>query len=71
MTHPLTPRQRQVAELIAEGLRSREIGERLFISSQTVDRHVEDIAHKLGIVGNVRLKIAAYILVGTMPQLSE
>lgn len=35
----LTPRERQVVELIASGLSSKEIGERLGISWRTVDTH--------------------------------
>jgi DNA-binding NarL/FixJ family response regulator len=45
---PLTPRQREVLSLVAEGLTDREIGERLFISEFTVHRHVSDILTRLG-----------------------
>lgn len=44
---PLTARERQVLELIAEGLSNRQIGERLFISVKTVSVHVSAVLRKL------------------------
>ena len=44
----LTPRQRQVAALVARGLTNREIAEKLVISKRTVDAHVEHILAKFG-----------------------
>lgn len=48
-TGPLSRRERDVAKLVAEGMTNRQIGERLFISSRTVDGHVERIRSKLGV----------------------
>jgi LuxR family transcriptional regulator, maltose regulon positive regulatory protein len=45
----LTPRQREVLTLAADGLTDREIGERLFISEYTVHRHMSDIFTRLGV----------------------
>jgi DNA-binding NarL/FixJ family response regulator len=45
---PLTPREVQVLELLAEGLPNKAIAERLRISDQTVKFHVSSIAGKLG-----------------------
>lgn len=45
---PLTPREIQVLELLAEGLPNKAIAERLRISDQTVKFHVASIAGKLG-----------------------
>jgi DNA-binding NarL/FixJ family response regulator len=45
---PLTPREVQVLELLAEGLPNKAIGLRLRISDQTVKFHVSSISGKLG-----------------------
>jgi predicted ATPase/DNA-binding CsgD family transcriptional regulator len=44
----LTERERQVIELVAEGLTNQEIGERLFITERTVRFHITSIFNKLG-----------------------
>jgi DNA-binding NarL/FixJ family response regulator len=48
-TDPLTPREREIVKLIAEGRSSREIGELLFISVRTVDNHRAKIMEKLNL----------------------
>ena len=45
--HDLTPREREILELIAEGLTNGTIGQRLFISVNTVRNHVQNILAKL------------------------
>jgi DNA-binding NarL/FixJ family response regulator len=45
---PLTPREREVLRLLAEGRSNRETAERLFISVATVKVHVRHIVAKLG-----------------------
>jgi DNA-binding CsgD family transcriptional regulator len=45
---PLTPRELEVLELIAEGLPNKSIAARLGISDQTVKFHVSSIHGKLG-----------------------
>ena len=48
-THePLTPREREVLELLAHGLSNRQIAERLGISEHTAKFHVAAISGKLG-----------------------
>jgi DNA-binding NarL/FixJ family response regulator len=47
---PLTPREIQVLELLAEGLPNKAIAVRLRISDQTVKFHVSSISSKLGAV---------------------
>jgi len=48
-TDPLTPREREIVKLIAEGKSSREIAELLFISGRTVDNHRAKIMEKLNL----------------------
>jgi non-specific serine/threonine protein kinase len=57
---PLTEREQQVAELIAEGLSNKEIGARLVISARTARGHVEHILTKLGFTS--RAQIAAWMV---------
>ena len=45
----LTARERQILHLIAEGLTNKEIGERLSVSSKTVDNHRTRLMAKLGV----------------------
>jgi two-component system response regulator DevR len=45
----LTPREREVLDLMTDGLTNRQIGERLFLSDKTVKNHVSSILGKLGI----------------------
>lgn len=45
---PLTPREKEVIALSAEGLTSAEIAERLGLSARTVNQHVDNVAEKLG-----------------------
>jgi DNA-binding NarL/FixJ family response regulator len=47
VTPRLTDRELQVLKLVAEGLSNREIGQRLFISENTVKNHVRNILEKL------------------------
>jgi ATP/maltotriose-dependent transcriptional regulator MalT len=44
----LTPREREVLDMLSEGLRNREIAKRLFISEKTVKVHVSNILRKTG-----------------------
>jgi DNA-binding CsgD family transcriptional regulator/tetratricopeptide (TPR) repeat protein len=58
-TFGLSPREREVLALIAEGRTNREIGERLFISQKTVGVHVGNILAKLGVSGRVEAAAVA------------
>ena len=54
----LTPRQREVAALIALGLTNREIASRLVVAERTAEGHVQSILNKLGFYS--RSRIAAW-----------
>lgn len=54
----LSPRERDVAVLVAQGLSNREIGQALFISHRTVGTHIQSILNKLGL--DRRAQIAAW-----------
>jgi DNA-binding NarL/FixJ family response regulator len=56
----LTQREREVVALIAEGLKNRQIGERLFISETTVTHHLSSIYSKLGVSDRLELVIYAF-----------
>lgn len=51
----LTPSELRVVGLVAEGLRNREIADRLFISRRTVATHLEHVFQKLGHANRVEL----------------
>jgi DNA-binding CsgD family transcriptional regulator len=51
----LTPTEARVAELAAEGLTNSQIGERMFISPETVKTHLSHIYRKLGVRSRVAL----------------
>ena len=54
----LTPHEREILELIAEGMTNRQIGERLFLAEKTIKNHVTSILGKLGM--SRRTEAAAY-----------
>jgi DNA-binding NarL/FixJ family response regulator len=56
----LTPRERQVADLIGEGLSNKEIAQRLCIELSTVKNHVHNILRKLDV--SRRGQAAAYVM---------
>jgi DNA-binding winged helix-turn-helix (wHTH) protein/DNA-binding CsgD family transcriptional regulator len=55
---PLSEREREVALLAAHGLSSRDIGARLFVSTRTVDNHLQHVYVKLGVKGRDGLATA-------------
>ncbi|MEU4668186.1 AAA family ATPase [Amycolatopsis sp. NPDC023774] len=57
-TGPLTPREREIAGLVADGLANRAIAERLVVSERTVESHVRSILAKLDLAN--RTEIAAW-----------
>jgi two-component system, NarL family, response regulator NreC len=55
----LTPRERQVLQLAAEGKTCPEIGERLSISERTVEKHRASVMHKLQLRSQTHLVLYA------------
>jgi DNA-binding NarL/FixJ family response regulator len=54
-TELLTPREEEIVKLVAEAHTNEEIGEMLFISKKTVERHRANILEKLGMRDRVEL----------------
>ncbi|MDP3831831.1 MAG: LuxR C-terminal-related transcriptional regulator, partial [Ignavibacteriaceae bacterium] len=54
----MTKRERQVIELIADGLANKEIAQKLHLSTYTVKSHVHNILEKLTL--NTRVQIAKH-----------
>ncbi len=55
----LTPRQLEIARLIADDLPNRQIADRLFLSERTVETHITNILNKLGL--NSRIQLSRWI----------
>lgn len=58
----LSPREKEVLNLIAQGANNREIADRLYISDKTVKNHVTSILSKL----NLRDRTQAAVLIGRL-----
>lgn len=56
----LTEREQEIVALIAEGMSNQQIGLRLFISENTVKKHVKSVYHKLGVSSRHQLMAALY-----------
>jgi two-component system nitrate/nitrite response regulator NarL len=56
----LTEREREVVTLIGEGLKNKQIAERLFISETTVRHHLTSVFSKLDVSDRLELVIYAY-----------
>lgn len=52
----LTPQELQIAQLAADGLTNREIGEKLYLSHRTISSHLHRIFPKLGITARAALR---------------
>ena len=63
----LTDRQREVIELIAEGLSNEELGHELGISPRTAKAHCDVLRHKLGVPRRRQIPLAYRLLTGDDP----
>jgi DNA-binding CsgD family transcriptional regulator len=61
--NPLTPREREVAVLVGEGLTNRQIASRLYLSERTAQNHVQHILTKLDLPN--RGQIAVWVATRT------
>lgn len=55
----LTERERQVLSLVAEGLSNGEVGQRLFLSPETVKEHVSRILGKMRVANRIQAAVVA------------
>jgi len=58
----LTPREREVLGLVADGRSNRQIADELFISAKTASVHVSNILAKLGVANRAEAAVAAHRL---------
>jgi DNA-binding CsgD family transcriptional regulator len=56
---PLTPRERDVLQILTEGFSNQQIARRLFITESTVSVHVSHIIAKLGVTNRLQAAAAA------------
>jgi ATP/maltotriose-dependent transcriptional regulator MalT len=63
----ITPRQREVVTLIAEGCSNDEVGQRLGISPRTVKAHCDVLRQKLGVARRRHIPVAYRSLTGDDP----
>jgi non-specific serine/threonine protein kinase len=61
----LSPREREIAMLLAEGLKNEEIAAKLVVSKRTVENHVSNILGKLGMAS--RSQVVAWVLEQGLP----
>jgi ATP/maltotriose-dependent transcriptional regulator MalT len=59
-TDLLTPREREIVELVALGATNREVAGRLELSPRTVDHHLRQVFSKLGISSRAELMVPAH-----------
>jgi len=51
----ITTREKEILELVLDGLNNRQIGEKLFISAKTVKNHIYSVYQKIGIQNRMQL----------------
>ena len=56
---PLSPRELEVARLVAQGLTNKQIGQTLYVSERTAENHVQHILAKLGLRNRSQIAVWA------------
>jgi len=54
---PLSPREREVARLVGQGLTNRQIAAAMYISERTAQNHVQHILTKLGFANRSQIAV--------------
>ena len=57
---PLTPREREIVTLVAQGYKNKVMAVKMFITEQTVKNHIQNIYDKVGV--SDRLALALYAI---------
>ena len=58
----LTKREKEILQLISDGLSNKEIGTKLFVSTRTVDTHRYNVMQKLNVKNGAELVRTAFKL---------
>jgi DNA-binding CsgD family transcriptional regulator len=53
----LTPSERRVAELVAQGHSNQQVADQLFVARKTVEHHLSRVYHKLGVTSRTQLAV--------------
>jgi two-component system, NarL family, response regulator LiaR len=59
LIEPLTPREQEVLQLLAQGLNNRAIAETLYVSDRTVQAHLTNIFAKMGVSSRLEAVLTA------------
>src|SRR4051795_2945535 len=60
----LTPQERRILELVAQGLTNRQIGEEMFLAEKTIKNYVSSLLTKLGLERRTQAAVLANKLLG-------
>jgi DNA-binding NarL/FixJ family response regulator len=63
----LTKRERQVLELVGQGMTNREIGESLFLAEKTIKHYMTSVLQKLHVRSRVEAALLASRRIGPVP----
>ena len=67
----LTEREEEIMELIISGISNQQIGEKLFISENTVKKHINNLYRKLDVVNRSQLMTNYYNQASMLVDINE